>query len=114
MQTESTIKKITLERVATVSLLRAIDIEEIAKSAVDGMIPADLLANAGEFIAQVEPNGRGAVPIRHPVKNELEGLAFLAGFEAAVSLKKKSPRKEKTPAEKKAAAAKKKAAAAKK
>lgn len=119
MQTESTLKKVTLDRVAVVSLVRAIDIEEIAAGAVDGMISKEALENAGTFIVQVEPNGRGAKPTRTQVANEAEGLAVIRGFEMCVALKKKAPRKEKKPvdpAERDAAAKKaadKKAAAKK-
>lgn len=118
MNTESIIESRSVERVGTITLARVVDFEAVAAAAPDGKISVEDLKNAGDFVVRIQPNGRGAEQVTVPVESSEAGVSFLNGFECAVALKKKGPRKEKKavdPSERKAAAerAKAKKAAAK-
>ena len=92
MKTESTIQTRTVDRTASLTLVRVLDLSELEAIAKDGAIPLEALQTAGRFEILIAPNGRGAKTIRHTVSGELEGVAWLDGFEACNELKKKGPR----------------------
>jgi hypothetical protein len=117
MQTQNTIATKEIDRVGTISLLREVDFVKLAEEAEDGKLTVEQLQNSGDFVVEIKPSGRDAKTVRVPQESEAAGRAFMSGFECAVSLKKKSPRKDKKPVDPEArkaaaAAAKKKKAAA--
>ena len=112
METESILTTATVERVATLKLVRVVDYEKLAEEN-GGSVSTDMIREAGKFEIVIVPNGRDAKTIRQPVASHLAGTSFLDGFEACAELKRKGPRTPKTPAQK-AAAKKKREAAAKK
>jgi len=95
METEQKIETREVDRTAKLTLLRVTDYEALAAAAPDGKISLEDLQNGGTFAIRVEPNGRDAKPTRVEVNNAEAGRAWLEGFEYAVALKKKGPRKPK-------------------
>ena len=93
MKTEEVIATRTIERTATVHLLRVVDLDKIIADADDGSVTVDALKGAGFFVVEVRPNGRGAKVTRVTVGDEVAGLAWVNGFEACAGLKKRVARK---------------------
>lgn len=93
LATEYTLRTVPVERVATIKLVRVVDLEKIAAESTDGMISVEALQTAGDYVVIIQPNGRGAEPVRCDVADEVAGATFIDGFLAAVNLKKKGPRK---------------------
>ena len=93
MKTEEEIIARTIERTATVRLLRIVDLDKIIADASDGSVTIDALKSAGKFLVEVQPNGRNAQAIRQAVSDEKAGVAWVHGFEACADLKKRGVRK---------------------
>ena len=93
MKSEEEITTRTIERTATVRLLRVVDLDKIIADASDGSVTVDDLQKAGDFVVEVQPNGRNVEAKRIYVADHSAGLAWLAGFETCAELKKKGTRK---------------------
>jgi hypothetical protein len=82
MPTESIEDTRTVERTATLKLVRVVDYEKLAEEN-GGSVTIEALKTAGDFEIVIEPNGRDAKSKRIPVADAGAGAAWLDGFEAA-------------------------------
>ena len=111
MKTEQEITRRDVERTATLTLVRTLDLDALADKHPKG-IPPDVLRGGGTFEIVIEPNGRGKPTTRQAVESAELGAAWIDGFAACNEFKKKGPRaakpngaaKGKAPAKGKAAA----------
>ena len=93
METKSEVETREVERTGTLRLVRIVDFDKIANQHPGATIPKEALQTAGTYAIEIQPNGRGAEPQRVAVASAVAGKSWLDGFEAAVALKKKGPRK---------------------
>ena len=92
-QTKTTIDQREVERTGTLRLMRVVDFDKIAKAHPNGTIPVEALQTMGTYQVEITPNGRGAKALYIDVADANAGAAWMDGFESAVLLKKKGPRK---------------------
>ena len=95
MKTEEEIATHTVERTASLRLLKTTDLDAIVAGAVDGTVKVEDLKGAGDFMIEVTPNGRDATKAHVDVAGEDAGRAWLEGFLYCASLKKTGTRKPK-------------------
>ena len=86
--TTETIQTITVDRTATVSLVRTIDLDKIIREAKGGSVDVEAL-KAGTYEIVTQPVARGSEETRAQVNSAEVGHAYLLGFEACHALKSK-------------------------
>jgi len=100
--TTETLRTETIERTATIRLVRTIDLDALFKARGENeMIAIVDIQTAGEFVVEVQPVTRGAALDRIPVFSEKEGQALIDGFLLCAELK--SSKRKAKPAKAKAA-----------
>ena len=86
--TTETLRTETIERTATIRLVRTIDLDALFKARGENeMIAIVDIQTAGEFVVEVQPVTRGAALDRIPVFSEKEGQALIDGFLLCAELK---------------------------
>lgn len=94
MKSQNTVETRDIDRVGKLSVLRVIDLDKLAEThRANGAVPVEHLQTAGEHFVEIALNKRGAEPTLVKVASAAEGVAYLDGFQAAIDLKKKGPRK---------------------
>lgn len=92
-QSEQVLETKTIERAATLRVLRVVNFEELADKATTIEEMREAMKAGGTFTFEVQPNGRGADALRVPVPSAEFGAAMIAGFVLAIEMKKKGTRK---------------------
>lgn len=90
MKTENVLSTEAVERVGILSIVRTIDFQKLAEESTDGRIDVDLLTEGGDFGVKVQPTGRGKDPVTFGVPDLAAAESFVAGFHAAVNLRKRA------------------------